>query len=273
MHTISDLSLSSECNNYHLKFFEFNEDKNGYIGEVVDCNNNKMPFVFRPGKDIRLSRTLIILHGHGANTDFSKYKDDNWNVIVPLDKYGTEGYGSWWLGENGDFKTYHLLQNLIKILNANFKFSNLYFWGSSMGGYGAIVHGFELRATAIYAHIPQTKLKNTDYTDGANSKFYHPIFKEGEESIYEDLNKFISRRKLEKSPVLFLSQTSKDAQHYVDQHFLNFIRTCNKKGFAFSVQMPLVSGHVGYLNVAQTVKTMFEDNYKKIKKWRIEGKI
>ena len=50
---------------------------------------------------------------------------------------------------------------LINVLCTEMQSSNLYFWGSSMGGYGAIVHGFELNATAVYAHIPQTKLKHS----------------------------------------------------------------------------------------------------------------
>ena len=184
MKDVVDFNLNEKCislfntsndfcklNDFKINFDSFNDELNGYEGIIYGPDNNLMKFLFRPANDIRVARTLIILHGHGANKSYSKFHDSNWNVIIPLDEYGTDNLGSWWLGENGDFKTFHLLQNLIKILNNYFKFSSLYFWGSSMGGYGAIVHGFLLKAFAIYAHIPQIKLSDTEYTDGINLKF------------------------------------------------------------------------------------------------------
>ena len=35
--------------------------------------------------------------------------------------------------------------------------SKLFIYGSSMGGYGAILHGVKLNATAIYANVPQVR--------------------------------------------------------------------------------------------------------------------
>lgn len=261
--------LSTECGQLKILMQQYNYELDGISGEINDANGNKMPFIFRPALNIKAARTLIILHGHGSNKSYSKFKDDNWNVIIPLDLYGTEQQGSWWMGENGDLKTYNLLQNLIKVLTKYYNFSSLYFWGSSMGGYGAIVHGFELNAIAIYSHIPQIKLKGTAYTDGINSKFYHSIF--NNDSIYTDLNKFITGKRVKKSPVLFLSQNTGDKRDYINQHFLPFIMQCNKYGFAYSVTMPLVHGHTAHLNVANTVKQVFEANYAVIKKWRVEG--
>ncbi|QPF37855.1 hypothetical protein H0S58_13015 [Acinetobacter sp. TTH0-4] len=39
------------------------------------------------------ARTLIILHGHGSNKSYSKFYDENWNVIIPLNEFGTENLG------------------------------------------------------------------------------------------------------------------------------------------------------------------------------------
>lgn len=45
--------------------------------------------------------TLVILHGHG-NYPPARAVYSDWNVFNPLDNYGVDGYGSWWLGEGGD---------------------------------------------------------------------------------------------------------------------------------------------------------------------------
>lgn len=249
----------------------YNAILNGYEG-TIEYNGCVMRFLFRPAENIKIARTLVILHGHGANKSYSKFYDKNWNVIIPLDEFGYEGLGSWWLGENGDLNTFHLLQNLLKTLNSYFKFSSLYFWGSSMGGYGAILHGFLLNAFAIYAHIPQIKLKGTEYTDGVNSKFYNNILG-GEKSEFYDLCEFIANRRVNKSPVLFLSQNSRDRKKYALQHFFPFLIACDQKGFAYSVTMPLIEGHKQHISVAQSVSTYFDYNYKNIKSWRVEGVI
>jgi len=46
---------------------------------------------------------LFIFHGHGYNKAPSAFKSPNWNVVCPIDDYGYERMGSWFLGENGDF--------------------------------------------------------------------------------------------------------------------------------------------------------------------------
>lgn len=47
----------------------------------------------------------------------------------------------------------------------------LYFFGSSMGGYGSLVHGHLLHAAAVYANVPQTWLLGSSYSDGGVKKF------------------------------------------------------------------------------------------------------
>lgn len=278
-HTLHDDRLSifnrqyslSDCGEYKITMSEFSESLNGYEGSISNIHH-RMRFLFRPAEKIEIARTLIILHGHGSNKAYSKFYDPNWNVIIPLDEFGTDGLGSWWLGENGDFRTYNLVQKMIYIMRAYFHFSSLYFWGSSMGGYGAIIHGFASKAFAIYSHIAQTKLTGTEYTDGINSRFYKPIINNLNQK-YADLSFFIKSQKKEKSPILFLSQNTIDRPKYVQQHFFPLLTACDNKGLAYSVSMPLINGHTQHLSVYTTVKDVFEANYRKIKKWRIDNKI
>lgn len=251
----------------------FSMEHYGYYGEIKE-GDKVMPFVLRLSKNPGTTRALVILHGHGSNQSFAKFRSDDWTVIAPLDKYGTDGLGSWWLGENGDFFTYRLLQALIATLKERYSLPSIYFWGSSMGGYGAILHGITCKAMAVYAHMSQVKLRQTDYTDGENAKFYKPIFsKEQQESghIFMDLCKYIGTVNRRKSPVLFLSQNSKDYPNYVRQHFLPLIEACDCLGYRYSVNMSMVEGHKIHLNIARCIEVYFDAEYKNIKSWRLSS--
>lgn len=252
---------------------QFSIEHNGYLGEIKE-GDKTMPFVLRLAKNPKMARALVVLHGHGSNKNFAKFHSDDWTVIVPLDKYGAEGLGSWWLGENGDFFTYRLLQRLISTLKERYTLPAIYFWGSSMGGYGAILHGVASKAMAVYAHISQVKLIGTAYTDGANAKYYEPIFNEKQKAdghIFMDLTKYVGTVSRKKSPVLFLSQNSKDYPHYVRQHFLPLIEACDRFGYRYSVHMSMTEGHKIHLNIAQCIERYFEAEYKNIKNWRLSS--
>lgn len=61
----------------------------------------------------------------------------------------------------------------------------LAFWGSSMGGYAAILHGDRLGAGFVYANVPQTHLYNTTF-GVRNKNFFDSIFSD-KETIYNNL--------------------------------------------------------------------------------------
>ena len=241
------------------------------IEKEISDGKYRMPFQIKVGNNVIDRKALFILHGHGANKRYAKFHDDNWIVICPLDIYGTENLGSWWLGEKGGFFTFRLLQGLIDILKEEYKLQKIFFWGSSMGGYGSILHGTICNADAIYAHMPQVKLKGTDYTDGINSKFYFPIFGEST-SDYEDLTKFLNVKESKSSPIYFLSQNVFDYPNYISQHFIPLIKTMDSKGFAYSVEMNLEEGHKIFRSIASTVNDIFTPNLSKISKYRKASK-
>lgn len=125
---------------------------------IQDEQGRKLYYVIRLAKDPKNARTLFILHGHQHNAKASSFTDENWNVVCPIDNFGYEQCGSWWLGENNDFFVKELMLRLIEKVKEITGGHRLYFWGSSMGGYGAILYGLLTGAEAIFAHIPQTKL-------------------------------------------------------------------------------------------------------------------
>src|SRR5262245_25776579 len=79
-----------------------------------DGRGRTMPYVVRPAENPTASRTLVILHGRGRNKAFAKFASPAWNVICPLDLYGHEGKGSWWLGEGGETFTLEMLHGLVE---------------------------------------------------------------------------------------------------------------------------------------------------------------
>jgi len=240
--------------------------KDNIIEKEISDGKYRMPFEIKVGKNSQEKKALFILHGHGANKKYARFYDDEWIIISPLDIYGTEGFGSWWLGEKGDFFTFRLLQELVLRVKEEYNIQQVFFWGSSMGGYGAILHGTICKADAIYAHMPQVKLMGTDYTDGVNSKFYLPIFNT-EKSQYESLLDFLVNVDKKESPVYFLSQNVFDYPKYVSQHFLPLVEVLDSKGFAYSVEMNLEEGHKIFRNIANTVDNIFKPNFEKIKIW------
>lgn len=245
--------------------------KDNIIEKEISDGIYRMPFEIKVGKNSKEKRALFILHGHGANEKYARFYDDEWIIISPLDIYGTEGFGSWWLGEKGNFFTFRLLQELVSRVREEYNIQQVFFWGSSMGGYGAILHGTVCKADAIYAHMPQVKLVGTDYTDGINSKFYLPIFNT-EKSQYKNLLDYLINVEKKESPVYFLSQNVFDYPKYVSQHFLPLVEVLDSKGLAYSVEMNLEQGHKVFRNVASTVDNIFRPNFEKIKKWHTAEK-
>lgn len=248
------------------------EESNNIINKEIIYQQYVMPFQIKIGKNIKVRKALFVLHGHGANKKYAKFYDDEWIVVCPLDMYGTENQGSWWLGEKGNFFTLRLLQDLISYIKKEYNLEEIYFWGSSMGGYGAILHGTICNADAVYAHMPQVKLEGTDYTDGSNKKYYSPLF-DNRECIYKDLTEFMRTVDSVNTPVLFLSQNVFDYPNYVRQHFIPLIETLDSMSLAYSVEMNLEKGHKLFRNISDTVENIFNKNSEKIKKWNESEKL
>jgi hypothetical protein len=233
-----------------------------------DALGHEMSFVVRPGSDPRACRTLVILHGHGANTVPAKFVSPEWNVICPLDRYGHRGDGSWWLGERGRFFVVDLVQQIVEETRERIGGDRgLYFWGSSMGGYGAILQGLLMEADGVFAHIPQVRLRGTRYTDSpAQRRFLHPVLGKSRHP-WLDLASLLEQFEPRRSPVFFLSQNRFDYPDYLEQHCLHFVHACIRLGFNFHLEVQPKEGHKLYTNVAQTV-TVFDRFAGDIAAWK-----
>jgi hypothetical protein len=119
---------------------------------------------------------IVILHEEGRDKA-THFEHKMWNVLTPLDHFGYEGRGSCWLGEKGDFFVKDLLQKLIHEIAEEYECEDhIYLYGSSMGGYGAILHGILCKANAIYAQDPYIRIQETNETDTSMKRFYTSIF-------------------------------------------------------------------------------------------------
>lgn len=68
----------------------------------IKVNGRSIVFYFTPAEKEK-QPIIFIFHGHGYNKSHSAFKSPNFNVVCPIDNFGYEGLGSWYLGEDGDF--------------------------------------------------------------------------------------------------------------------------------------------------------------------------
>lgn len=168
---------------------------------------------------------LIILHGQGYVERPSQFKSTNWNVVCPIDNFGYEGMGCWFLGENGDFFWIDAMKAIIQNVRDLTGNGRLYFWGSSMGGYGGLLHGKLNVATAVYANVPQTILLGSKYSERGSKIYFAPIFGDNVEGKYNDLKLLYQSRSRTK---LFLCFNQLERGDYFAEQGLAFVSQLNK---------------------------------------------
>jgi hypothetical protein len=220
-----------------------------------DEAGHELPYVVRLAADPQAARTLVVLHGHGGNKQAAKFSHPDWNVLCPLDRYGDQGHGAWWLGERGDFFVARMLTDLVRgVREAIGADKGLYMWGSSMGGYGAILHGTMLRAHAVFAHIPQIRLKGTAYTDGPNRRFYDAVLGDLDTHSYIDLGRFVTARAKSGVPLFFISQNRFDYPNYLEEHCMHFINACQRAKVGYALKIDPVEGHTLRHRIVDTIE-------------------
>lgn len=199
---------------------------------------------------------LIILHGHGTKSA-TKFQHENWNVLTPVDHFGYKGDGCWWLGEEGDFFVARLLQKLIQEIVKEYQCeNNIYFYGSSMGGYGAIYHGILANARAIYANVPQVKF--------FPSRYFKTFKKNGEyifnmkESLPIENNLLNMLNIKDKFPVFYLCENvcenKNHLEGYLKEHTLAFLNKCYEYQIKTHVEILPQEGHTKNYGIGEVLE-------------------
>ena len=227
---------------------------------VTGSEGKKMWFRLSPAKVNPESAPIyLILHGHGTPSRPTLYAEINWNVIAPLDNFGLDGKGSWWIGENGDFSTRELLANVVhmskELLNSKGDVI-LCIYGSSMGGYGAIINGTKVGAKAVYANVPQIKLLGSTYGESGMKKYFEAALGMNPNQIFNDLNNYI-RTIEEDLPLFFICENRFGQRDYLKQQAMSFISTLNELGINYHLEIVPTSGHKKNLGVRE-VRALFE---------------
>lgn len=214
----------------------------------IDDGKRKLFYRFTPSKTNPVDAPLfVILHGHGTRKA-TRFQREGWNVLSPIDHFGYEGKGAWWLGENGDFFVRDLLQKLIRQIAQKYNSeNNIYIYGSSMGGYGAILHGILCSARAVYANVPQIKLLDTIYSERMMKRYFSTIFSNNI-PIENDLKNFLaSYEDVSKFPIFYLCEnvvSGKNAyENYLLEHTDSFVDKCKKYNIKFYLELLPKSGH------------------------------
>ncbi|AJC84185.1 hypothetical protein IMC75_04755 [Campylobacter peloridis] len=218
----------------------------------IEKNNKKMYYKFTLSKR-KDAPLLVIFHGHTFNSKPSNYKNEFYHILCPIDNFGVENCGSWWLGENGIFFVKELLHQLILSIKQKHNIKKMVFWGSSMGGYGAILHGILLKADVVFANIPQIKLLGSTYSNSGMIKYFQPIFGNNI-SIYNDLTNLLDKKKPECNPLFFIIQSRFDYKGYLEEQGKYFFETCLKNNINISLEVVPLKGHRLFYSIDESIK-------------------
>ena len=228
------------------------------ISSVIH-DGREMEYRFVPAKqNPKSAPTFIILHGHG-NYPPARAAYPDWNVFNPLDNFGFNGLGSWWLGENGIKFTIELfnlaLEKALSSVDQTLSTSKLFIYGSSMGGYGALLHGVRIGAKGIYANVPQIKLLGSTYSKKGQYKYFRPIFETDEGDIHNDLVKYLSS--FSEHPLYFICENRFGQVNYLREQCMSLIEHFNQNKTNYHLEINPTSGHNKNRRLLE-VKKLFE---------------
>ena len=144
----------------------FSSESGFGTGRIELPSGREMPFEVKlAGDNPREKPILLKFHGWGAGSKLKKAsRIKNWNQVSPMDRYGHVRNGCWWLGENHEFFYLDLIDQLIQQLRDDLGMTgDIYAHGSSMGGFGALLHGLRHKFKAISVNVPQVRILGTEY--------------------------------------------------------------------------------------------------------------
>jgi len=215
---------------------------------IEDDNKRKLLYRFTPAAIASNFVPLIVILPDDEKSQATHFEHKMWNVLTPLDNFGYENKGSCWLGEKGDFFVKDLLQKLIHDIAEEYECEDhIYLYGSSMGGYGAILHGILCKANAVYADAPHIRLQETNNANTAQKNFYDSIFNEST-SKENDLTNFLNP--IDPFPIFYLCGDGTADENCLEDEMDYFVDACKKNDIKVDLDHCAKSGNDG----TQTVK-------------------
>lgn len=204
---------------------------------TFDVAGREIEYFCKPAKRAN-APVLFILHGHNHAAAPSSFRSEEYHVVCPMDRFGVNQAGSWWLGEDGDFFWIEAMATLVKAFRDSGA-EDVYFWGSSMGGWGAILHGYLNNAKAVYANIPQTVLLGSSYAEKAGMKKYFQRIPGDRLGEFNDLKDVVRENRCE----YFLCFNLLEKHDYFKEQGLAFVSHLNEIGARFYLEVRPQDSH------------------------------
>lgn len=247
-------------------------------------DGKQLPTTISHAENDKDSPIVIVFHGWtgGLNVkrDFDTkitpaHPDEfptNWNIVLPQDRYGLARCGSWWLGEKGDFFVLKLLDNLVTFMRGPLGFrGDIYTFGTSMGGFGALLHGLRWQARAIVANVPQVRLLAGDWA-GLNVRPLRSVF--GAETLnthmaggelspeqaglmrYADATNFINPSlPANRRPTLLIAQSRYDiTRDYAREHCFALVNKLLDHDFTFELHTYPELSHREHIGLIEALR-------------------
>lgn len=266
------------------KPFSQGTEGKGNMRYIEDGKGHRLPYTCQLAEDPASAPILLSFHGwlirHPQYHDaaFTRgFPRQDWNYIAPQDRYGLARGGCWYLGENADFFFIDLIDHLIAELRKEGLNGPLYVHGTSMGGFGALLHGMRLKAKAICVSVPQVRLLGTelhrewkramdavfgktlsDKALGMRDDLAASDREIAEALRYADATNFIHSDTPASNPLIFITQSAMDVQrNYVREQALYLADKLAAAGIAFYMNILPEQAHIEYVTPAAAV-TLFE---------------
>jgi pimeloyl-ACP methyl ester carboxylesterase len=204
---------------------------------TLTIGEREIEYFHYPAKNLS-APVLIILHGHDFAAAPASFRSENYHVVCPMDRFGVNRGGSWWLGEDGDFFWIEAMSKIVESLRQQGA-GDVYFWGSSMGGWGALLHGYLNNAKAVYANIPQTVLLGSSYSEkGGMKKYFQNIFGSGDAAFNDIRNVIVDGR-----GKYFLCFNQLEKYDYFLEQGIGFISHLQAVGAKFYLEVRPLESH------------------------------
>ncbi len=229
---------------------------------IEDDNGHRLPYHSKLADDPENAPILVSFHGwlirhrqYQTSAHTQPFTRNDWNYITPQDRYGLARGGCWYLGENGDFFFIKLIDRLIESLRQQGLHGPLYFHGTSMGGFGALLHGLRLGVKAVCVSVPQVRLLGTElhqeWTRAIEAVFGKAS---SDKVIYSDVTHFINTDSPQDNPVIFITQSAMDVhRHYVQEQALYLANKLADAGTCFYLKIVPEQAHIEYVKPDQAI--------------------
>tara|TARA_B100002052_G_C15780317_1_gene551270 strand:+ start:90 stop:860 length:771 start_codon:yes stop_codon:yes gene_type:complete len=236
------------------------------VHSISDEMGKTMWFRLSPAKNNPQNAPFfLILHGHGTTSRPTFYSEKNWNIIAPMDNFGFESKGSWWLGEDGGESTRMLLKMVVEaakeIIDADLD-SKLCIYGSSMGGYGAILNAQYLGATAVYANVPQIHLLGSTYSELGMKPYFQAVLGQQPDDIHNNLCNYIRGCEGE-HPLYFICENRFGQRNYLSEQAMTIVSTFNELNINYHLEIVPTTGHNKNLGLRE-VRALFEKHIEEL---------